>query len=131
MFTKQIIIARRDLNMSPGKLAAQVAHASMAAVFQLARIYEVSKEMSFDLREHTVLENWLINSSFTKIVLGVDSEEALFDLYDKLNLSGMKPVMITDNGKTEFGGVPTNTCIGLPPYDAQEINKFTGTLRLY
>ena len=27
---KQIIIARKDLNMSPGKLAAQVSHGSMA-----------------------------------------------------------------------------------------------------
>ncbi|MDO4805440.1 MAG: peptidyl-tRNA hydrolase [Lachnospiraceae bacterium] len=27
---RQLIIARKDLNMSPGKLAAQVSHASMA-----------------------------------------------------------------------------------------------------
>lgn len=29
---KQLIIARRDLNMSPGKLAAQVSHASIGKV---------------------------------------------------------------------------------------------------
>lgn len=30
MKMRQLIIARKDLNMSPGKLAAQVIHASMA-----------------------------------------------------------------------------------------------------
>ena len=34
---KQLIIARRDLNMSPGKLAAQVSHASIA--FLLEKLY--------------------------------------------------------------------------------------------
>lgn len=34
---KQIIIARKDLNMSPGKLAAQVSHASMAFLTQMIR----------------------------------------------------------------------------------------------
>lgn len=34
---KQIIIARKDLNMSPGKLAAQVSHASMAFLTQIIR----------------------------------------------------------------------------------------------
>ena len=34
---KQIIIARKDLNMSPGKLAAQVSHASMAFLTNLIK----------------------------------------------------------------------------------------------
>ena len=34
---KQIIIARHDLNMTPGKLAAQVSHASMAFLTNLIR----------------------------------------------------------------------------------------------
>lgn len=34
---KQIIIARKDLNMSPGKLAAQVSHASMAFITWMIR----------------------------------------------------------------------------------------------
>lgn len=34
---KQIIIARKDLNMSPGKLAAQVSHASMAFLTTMVR----------------------------------------------------------------------------------------------
>lgn len=34
---KQIIIARKDLNMSPGKLAAQVSHASMAFLSRMIR----------------------------------------------------------------------------------------------
>ena len=34
---KQIIIARKDLNMSPGKLAAQVSHGSMAFLTSMIR----------------------------------------------------------------------------------------------
>ena len=34
---RQVIIARKDLNMSPGKLAAQVAHASWAFISQEIR----------------------------------------------------------------------------------------------
>ena len=52
---KQLIIARKDLGMSPGKLAAQVSHASMA--FLTAQIrerrkkilrYPIEKHLSFD-----------------------------------------------------------------------------------
>jgi len=43
---KQLIIARKDLGMSPGKLAAQVSHASMAFLAEQirSRSYRVMKE---------------------------------------------------------------------------------------
>ena len=46
---RQLIIARKDLHMSPGKLAAQVAHASMAFISSRIRAdtYEVRKYMPF------------------------------------------------------------------------------------
>ena len=34
---KQVIIARKDLNMSPGKLAAQVSHGSIAFLTTMLR----------------------------------------------------------------------------------------------
>lgn len=48
---KQIIIARKDLNMSPGKLAAQVSHGSMAFLTQMIRdnsiLLELNRYMSY------------------------------------------------------------------------------------
>jgi peptidyl-tRNA hydrolase len=38
---KQIIIARKDLNMSPGKLAAQVSHGSMAFLTSIIREHTI------------------------------------------------------------------------------------------
>lgn len=38
---KQIIIVRKDLNMSPGKFAAQVSHASMAFLTQMIRDHTI------------------------------------------------------------------------------------------
>lgn len=134
---KQIIVARRDLNMPPGKLAAQVAHASMGAVFQLSKIWEVDGTIGrrrmqvFDLNELPALDKWLNESDFTKIVLGVDSEEELRNLYNAFTNDGLEPVLITDNGKTVFNGVPTATCFGLPPYESFFVDQYTGHLKLF
>ena len=43
---RQLIIARKDLNMSPGKLAAQVAHASWA--FLSNGIRQLTPKTCFD-----------------------------------------------------------------------------------
>lgn len=51
---KQLIIARKDLNMSPGKLAAQVSHASIA--FLIEKLYwgsnNLIKLIEFDGEQH-------------------------------------------------------------------------------
>ena len=44
---KQLIIARRDLNMSPGKLAAQVSHASSAFLIEMLEILGRRKYKTF------------------------------------------------------------------------------------
>ena len=70
---KQLIIARRDLNMSPGKLAAQVSHASSAFLIEMIRdswpekaqgFYQVNYRLDKD-----VYDNW-INDGVTKVVCG-------------------------------------------------------------
>lgn len=133
MNVKQIIVARRDLKMSPGKLAAQVAHASMGAVFQYKFVVELGassdRELRIPLYRYPDIDHWLNFSDFTKIVLGVDSEQELIELYNKL--WAYEPVLITDNGKTEFVGAKTVTCFGLPPMDATITKELTGHLKLY
>lgn len=139
MNVKQVIIARRDLKMSPGKLAAQVSHASMGAVFQMGKVHEsfnaknelITREYILPIQHLPSIDEWLFNGSFTKVVLAVESELELRDLHAKLQSVGLFPVLIEDNGRTEFGGVTTATCVGLPPYVSEEIDKFTGHLRLF
>lgn len=54
---KQLIIARRDLNMSPGKLAAQVSSSRFLAR-ESARIYRLDED---------IYDNW-INDGVTKVL---------------------------------------------------------------
>ena len=44
--------------------------------------------------------------------------------------AGIECHLITDSGKTEFNGVPTNTCLAIGPDYVDEINKITGHLNL-
>lgn len=69
---KQLIIARRDLNMSPGKLAAQVSHASIA--FLLEKLYWGSKEVVKERDgligislDRDLFHNWIAEAE-TKVV---------------------------------------------------------------
>jgi PTH2 family peptidyl-tRNA hydrolase len=69
--------------------------------------------------------------NFAKIVLQVDSEEALVEVYEKAIAAGLEAHLITDSGATEFHGVPTKTAVGIGPDLAAKIDAVTGDLKLY
>ena len=129
---KQVIVVRKDLNMRKGKLAAQVAHASMKVI--LDRMHKRPESVDFmqvwnSFFTPAMLE-WMSYGPFTKIVVGVETEEELFAIMDKALQANVPYALITDAGKTEFNGVPTNTCIAIGPDEEEKINAITGELKL-
>jgi PTH2 family peptidyl-tRNA hydrolase len=118
---KQVIVMRKDLKMRRGKEIAQGAHASMAF-------------LSNKIRHQTPLSpterEWL-DGIFSKVCVRVDSEEQLLFIAEKATVEGLQVEVITDSGKTEFGGVPTRTCLAIGPDHAERIDKITGALELY
>lgn len=125
--SKQVIVMRKDLGMRKGKMISQGAHASLGSVLNLMRKSDYKYEIEFD--KDSYLDQWL-NGIFTKVTVGVDSEEELIELYRKALEMGIPTILITDAGKTEFKGVPTKTCIAVGPFYKDKIDEITGHLKL-
>jgi len=113
---KQTIVVRRDLNMSPGKLASQVAHAACFALL---------KDPDSD-----VMRRWS-TTGLTKVVLAVDSEQELLALMSEALVRDLSFYPVFDEGRTEFNRVVTLTCCSFGPDDADRVNLVTGHLPLY
>jgi len=109
---KQAVVVRRDLGLSPGKLAAQVAHAAISAA-----------------DKSRWKKDWLREGQ-KKSVLGVENLEELISIYNEAKNSGLPVELIQDLGKTEIPA-GTKTCVGIGPAPEEEIDKVTGELKLY
>ena len=140
---KQVIIARKDLGMSPGKLAAQVAHGSMA--FLTNRIKEVARRDYMDgyylatlAFNDELFDNW-INAAFTKTVLKAKNKNQLLKAKTMAEELGMKEGIdffcIYDNCLTELEPEEedgrTLTVIGFKPMDAKIIDQIGKKYQLY
>ena len=132
---KQVIVFRHDLlkSLRKGKIAAQVAHASLGALLKHSDRYwdeEINHyRINFTFPKDSILDKWL-NGIFTKICLSVDNEEQLLELKKKCDDMCIANALITDAGCTEFHGVPTITCLGIGPHYSEIIDQLTGNLSL-
>jgi peptidyl-tRNA hydrolase, PTH2 family len=128
--TKQVIVIRRDLHMRRGKEIAQGAHAASAWLAEL-----VIQQMTPDRTVHRVqlsgAERAWLQTSFRKVTVKVGSEEELMAVYGQALEAGLVVHLITDRGLTEFGGVPTRTCLAIGPDYDDRIDPVTGDLELY
>ncbi len=110
---KQVIVIRTDLKMGKGKIASQVAHASIAS-FLKAGFFKKRR--------------WL-KEGMKKVVVKVSSEKELLEIYEKAKKMGLSAEIIRDAGHTQI--TPgTITALGIGPDDDEKIDKITGHLKL-
>lgn len=131
---KQVIVIRTDLNMRKGKMVAQGAHASMKVFLERAAFEgrdDEPREFPFVFSTWITKEmmEWL-DGTFTKICVGVESEETFKALARAAKDAGLPVAGIQDNGLTEFHGVKTWTALAIGPAESEDIDKITGHLKL-
>ncbi len=113
---KQVIVVRTDLNMSPGKLAVQVAHGAVGSA-DVAR------------KEHRAwFSAWLAEGQ-KKVVVKASSERELHELRKSANREGLPNMLVQDAGLTELPP-GTTTVLGIGPAPSEVIDKVTGSLHL-
>lgn len=110
---KQVILVRKDLKLTKGKMSAQVAHASTEAL----------------LRSHKDDISAWREQGMAKIVLNVADLKELLKYKQKAEDAGLVVALITDAGRTQLEP-GTITCLGIGPDDSAKIDKVTGELKL-
>lgn len=149
---RQLIIARKDLNMSAGKLAAQVSHASMAFLTAPLRAAEGDKngikriengEYVFEIKIDAETYNDWVCGIFTKTICEARNRNQLLKAKKMAEELGMEEgkdfFLIKDNCLTELepeemdedGVGRTLTCIGFRPLPDDVTHEISRKFQLY
>ncbi len=110
---KQVIVVRDDLKLSRGKLAVQVAHASI---------------IGYERSDKKIVEAWKMGGQ-KKIVLKVKDLKEMMALKDKADREGLVTGIVRDAGLTE---IPpgTITALVIGPDEERKIDRITGEFPL-
>jgi PTH2 family peptidyl-tRNA hydrolase len=115
---KMAIVIRKDLEMSPGKLAGQCAHAACGCLRA-----PIGPEKS------KYIEEWFEEGQ-VKVILQVEKQADLHMLASKCLLEEVPYYCVRDFGLTELEP-NTLTCVGIGPDLKKNVDKITGNLKLY
>ena len=118
---KQVIVIRKDLQLSKGQMVAQGAHASIAFLTNLVRAYPG------DIIPFYKCEEQWINGTFYKVCLAVNSEKELLDIGAEAVNRGLKVHYIQEN---DLFDEPTFTCLAIGPDYSSNIDPVTKHLKL-
>ena len=113
---KMVIVTRKDLGLSTGKLAAQVAHAAVSCV------------LSTKKHKPKWFSKWQ-NEGAKKAVVKVECLDDFFPLKEKAERLGIAANIIEDAGHTEIPS-GTKTVLGVGPAPNNLIDQVTGDLPL-
>jgi len=113
---KMVIVTRQDLNLSPGKLAAQAAHAAVACALETKKYN--SKWFA----------KWQSDGG-KKAVVKADCVEDFYRLKEKAEKLDITTYLVVDAGHTEIP-TGTKTVLGVGPAPDNLIDQVTGGLSL-
>jgi peptidyl-tRNA hydrolase, PTH2 family len=111
---KLALVVRTDLDMGRGKIAAQVAHAAVAAV--LAGL------------GGAILYEWLEDGQ-PKVVLKAQTADVMEGVIDQARAAGLAVELVHDAGRTQ---VPAGalTCCAIGPAPRDQVDAITAVLAL-
>jgi len=114
MAEKLVLVVRADLGMGRGKIAAQVAHAAVAATLASLGTADFAA--------------WLAEGQ-PKVVLRARTAGQLEDVVRQARAGGLPVEVVSDAGRTQV--TPgTLTCCALGPAESQRIDAVTAGLAL-
>lgn len=119
MITRPVmyLFANKGLQMSSGKLAAQVAHAAVEAC---------------DISDKDLIKRWRLGQHYTKLVMQARDAEHLKTIQKYLEDRGFKSQLVIDEGLTEVDAhVPTALGVEIVDKDDEHTAATFSTFELY
>jgi peptidyl-tRNA hydrolase len=127
------IFINRGLGMTPGKIAAQAAHAEMLAMHDLLFQHETYRQSdSWYGNQILLYTEWYESGHYTKLTMLAEDSEHLRNIKDYIEARGYRTYLVIDEGRTEISPhSPTALAVELVDKDEERVQQHFGDFRTY